>query len=96
MHGQTPGDGEGPRGLVCCSPEGHKESDMTWQLNDSNKSGESLHAFERGINIIEYSYFRKTILISFLSQSVLPTAVRVKKPIRRLIPNQSRVSQVAL
>ena len=76
-------------------PEGHKESDMTWQLNN-NKSGESLQAFERGINIIEYSYLRKKTLISFLSQSVLPTAVRVKKPIRRLIPNQSRVSQVAL
>ena len=27
--GQTSGDGEGQRGLVCCSPSGHKESDMT-------------------------------------------------------------------
>ena len=26
---QTPGDGEGQRSLVCCSPWGHKESDMT-------------------------------------------------------------------
>ena len=26
---QTPGDGEGQGGLVCCSPWGHKESDMT-------------------------------------------------------------------
>ena len=25
----TPGDGEGRGGLVCCSPWGHKESDMT-------------------------------------------------------------------
>ena len=27
--GQTSGDGEGQRGLVCCSPWGHKESDRT-------------------------------------------------------------------
>ena len=33
---QTLGDGEGQRTLVCCSPWGRKESDMTEQLN--NKS----------------------------------------------------------
>ena len=26
---QTPGDSEGQGSLVCCSPRGHKESDMT-------------------------------------------------------------------
>ena len=26
---QAPGDGEGQGSLVCCSPWGHKESDMT-------------------------------------------------------------------
>ena len=30
---QTPGDGEGQGSLVCCSPWGHKESDMTERLN---------------------------------------------------------------
>ena len=34
--GQTPGDGEGQGGLVCCSPWGRKESDMTGQLNSNN------------------------------------------------------------
>ena len=34
---QTPGDGEGQKSLACCSPQGHKESDTTEQLND--KSG---------------------------------------------------------
>ena len=29
---QAPGD-EGHGGLVCCNPWGHKESDMTEQLN---------------------------------------------------------------
>ena len=27
--GQTPGVGDGQGGLVCCSPRGRKESDMT-------------------------------------------------------------------
>ena len=30
---QTPGDGEGQGSLACCSPWGHKESDMTESLN---------------------------------------------------------------
>ena len=36
---QAPGDIEGQGSLVCCSPWGHKESDMTEQLN--NKSVEA-------------------------------------------------------
>ena len=31
--GQTPGDGDGQGGLVCCSPGGYKELDMTELLN---------------------------------------------------------------
>ena len=33
---QTLGDDEEQRSLVCCSPWGRKESDMTWQLNNNN------------------------------------------------------------
>ena len=33
--GQFWGDGEGQRGLACCSPWGHKESDMNGQLNNN-------------------------------------------------------------
>ena len=29
-------DGEGRRSLVCCSPWGYKETDMTWQLNNNH------------------------------------------------------------
>ena len=29
----APGVGDGQGGLVCCSPQGHKESDTTEQLN---------------------------------------------------------------
>ena len=31
---QTPGDGEGQRGLACCSPWGCEESDTTGQLGN--------------------------------------------------------------
>ena len=33
---QTQGDSEGQERLVCCSPWGHKESDMTELLNNNN------------------------------------------------------------
>ena len=33
---QGPGDSEGQGGLACCDAWGHKESDMTEQLNDNN------------------------------------------------------------
>ena len=35
---QTPGDGEQPGSLVCCSPPGCKELDMTQQLNNRNNN----------------------------------------------------------
>ena len=34
---QAPGVGDGQGGLACCSPWGHKESDMAKQLNNNNK-----------------------------------------------------------
>ena len=33
---QTPGYSEGQGSLVCCSPQGHKESDTTQQLIKNN------------------------------------------------------------
>ena len=35
---QALGDGEGQRSLACCSPWGHKETDMTERLNTTTKS----------------------------------------------------------
>ena len=32
---QAPGEGEGQESLMCCSPWGHKESDMTELLNNN-------------------------------------------------------------
>ena len=34
---QAPGVREGQGGLACCSPWGHKDSDMTEQLSNNNK-----------------------------------------------------------
>ena len=43
---QTQGDIEGQGNLSCCSPWGHKELDMTEQLNNNNKNSKlSLHPF---------------------------------------------------
>ena len=39
---QTLGDDEGQGSLVCCIPWGHKESDMTEQLNNKIMSASSL------------------------------------------------------
>ena len=33
---QAPGDGDGQGSLACCSPWGHKESDMTERLNNND------------------------------------------------------------
>ena len=33
---QAPGVGDGQGGLACCSPWGHKESDMTEQMNSTD------------------------------------------------------------
>ena len=43
--GQTLGDSEGQGGLVCCSPWGRKESDMTWHLNNNVSLKENSRIF---------------------------------------------------
>ena len=43
--GQPPGGVEGKRSLVCCSPWGRKELDITWQLNNNNNILQGLNAY---------------------------------------------------
>ena len=43
-------DGEGQGSLVCCSHWGHKESDMTERLNNSNKCSKCVPSW--GISIL--------------------------------------------
>ena len=40
---QTLGDGEGQGSLVCCSPQGCKESDRNERLNNNNKETRENH-----------------------------------------------------
>ena len=42
---QTARNSGGQRNLVCCSPWGHKESDMTQQLNNNNQRGQFQMSF---------------------------------------------------
>ena len=43
---QTPGDGEGQESLVCCSPWGGKELDMTeWTRNSSSQISKNRHVY---------------------------------------------------
>jgi len=48
---QVPGDGEGQGGLVCCSSWGHKESDVTEQLNN-NKNSFVISYPNRSVNLL--------------------------------------------
>ena len=43
--GKSPGDSEGQGSLVCCSPQGLKELDMTEQLNNNKTSKECILFF---------------------------------------------------
>ena len=47
---QTPGDNRGQRHLECCNPLGHKEPDMTYQLNNSNYVEEATFHKSRWLN----------------------------------------------
>ena len=48
----TPGDGEGQGSLACCSPWGHKESNMTERLND-NVAGLKRWQMRLGISALQ-------------------------------------------
>ena len=50
---QTLGDSEGQGSLACCSLWGHKESDMTYQLNSNEKKESGTKQFSKN----EYQFF---------------------------------------
>ena len=45
--GQTSADGEGQRGLACCSPWGCKELDTTGQLNKNKHESDYITFWEK-------------------------------------------------
>ena len=56
---QTLGDGEGQGSLVCCSPQGCKESDRNERLNNNNKLkklGKTTRPFRYDLNQISYDF----------------------------------------
>ena len=56
---QTLGDAEGRGSLVCCSPQGCKESDRNERLNNNNKLkkvGKTTRPFRYDLNQIPYDY----------------------------------------
>jgi len=53
MNMKTLRDGEGQGGLACCSPWGHKESDMAGQLNNKN-------------NIVDIIFYNNFIILFFI------------------------------
>ena len=66
---QTPGDDDGQGGLVCCSPRGRKESDMTEQLNRTESSVPEVvcsHFFEGSSGTVqgEAAYVMATVWLS--------------------------------
>ena len=60
-HEQTPGDGDGQGGLVCCSPWGHKESDTTERLNNKQHHEPALFfRFEQCCQVLTFRAFTFT------------------------------------
>ena len=45
VFGQAPGDDEGQGSLLCCSPWGHKELDMTERLNNNTLGRKIIFSF---------------------------------------------------
>ena len=54
---QTPGDSEGQGRLACCSPWGHRQLDMTWQLsNNSLFKGLISKYSNNGVRALTYKF----------------------------------------
>ena len=72
---QTPGDGEGQGSLACCSPQGHKESDTTEWLKNSNNKGQRLQRMFI-LNILLPNSSRWGIpVFPYMSRSVSPSSI---------------------
>ena len=53
---QAPGDSEGQGSLVCCSPWGHKEFDMSERLNNNSKADVKCVWCTQPVNGLEKSF----------------------------------------
>ena len=76
--GQTPGDGEGQGGQVCCSPWGREELDRTGRLNNSNFQGTLTNT---GMLFCSLSKLRTIYTGPFLPFLFLPTFYHPQPPL---------------
>ena len=58
---QTSGDSEGLGSLACCSPWGHKELDMTEQLNDNNQKDDNSPVGEGRRHAKHFENYKKSL-----------------------------------
>ena len=72
---QTPGDSEGQQSLACCSPWGHKESDMTECLNNNNTKCSYTNLLNSQLFHIVSSDWHYRSTAWFLSQRVCKVVV---------------------
>ena len=61
---QVPGDGEEQGSLVCCSPWGCKESDMTERLNSNNNIGYTFQVYFILPFSLHMSFFQRFLGLS--------------------------------
>ena len=64
---QTPEDNEGQSSLACCSPQGHKEWDMSQQLN--NKVLTVSLFMSKDTSCVNVTKVQKVMVISFKTLS---------------------------
>ena len=60
---QTLGDSAGQRSLVCCSPWGHKESDLT-QLNNNNKNPDEVPVVQASFRWDDGNFLRGILYLT--------------------------------
>ena len=65
----TPGVGDGQGGLACCDSWGHKESDMTKQLNWTERKLWGNIVFFKKVNVNKYSnkqVYKQTLIVKLI------------------------------
>ena len=81
-------NGEGQGRLACCSPWGHKELDMTWQLNDKKVIFQNMSSVTYSL-LLPSSPFSSKMLIVF--QIILPLYALISKVIPKWITVSKKI-----
>ena len=91
---QAPGVGDGQGSLACCSPQGHKESDTTEQLNWTDRYSHFIFYFHLHIPNSACSLYMASLILRLALyfnqveiQSFVHSVSRVEKTLVVLPPN---------